>query len=1087
MIAVLAGRRIDKPGSEVPRFPASVVRDVRNLIIGSFKKNRVSRLICSAACGADLLALEVAKELNIPADIFLPFERDRFRTTSVSDCNEVWAKSFDELVKRNQRTELHLLNLNGHATPYFATNDKMLNHATTRDGIKAFIVWDGVAKEGDDATSNFREHALRLQLPIEEIRIPVNYKQEYITRAQDVLNNKEKFNDPEYLQRLCANLEEWDQFAYAADVLLHKRALTAKTGKASLRDETELAKYIYKDTSLPSSFKFDKALLQLTENCSLNDSVRCETVGLAGAIYKRKWQFDRQIRNLELASFYYHRGFESWRRYRKASEDEKKDIDYCNDNGWTAINYAFISELLAVDKLESVGNVVGLSDEIVNSFNEAFKVRKEILSHFDELEKSGKLSSQSVRPWVYATIAEAYFGLREYALSEKYLRTYLEAYKINLKNSSGMLPWKIRSTAQQFESLANLQLSLVSWLTHHKQQQPKDFADLPAIDINKIQRCLFLLSHPNEVVANANFNYSNNWESRKIGKTGLALSGGGFRAALYHIGVLAALAEKDQLKNIEVISCVSGGSILGTYYYLLLKKSLEDQPDAEGSVDYIRIVITIEEKFLAGIQNNLRMRIFSNLWDNCRMIFSGFSRTNRLGHLYEKYLYKDLINLSTTDAGGNITKRDEIYMHDLFINPAPRNRPFSIEIDNWKRINKVPQLVLNATSVNTGHNWQFTASWMGEPPLNINSEVDVKPRLRRMYYKDAPGEFKNFRLGYAVGSSSCVPVMFQPMPMRDLYQDLEGNRFQVELIDGGLHDNQGVASLIEQECKNMIISDASGQMSTLINETENEFDLFYRADTILQERLRELQLNDLGERKKTALINGLSTVHLKKGLQKPPVPWLNCKEPLREIYDLPGTKESDKDRRILKEAQVLLSEIRTDLDSFHDKEAYALMYLGFVQTMKALGVPHDYSIKGKYRFMAIEPYLTDETKFNSIKKLLKASSKVPLKVFRISGLARFLVSVPLLTVGWLLLHWIRTNPVLRFPHNTWEINTWQVAFVILLTVISFYAKAFYLDPKGWVRKKLALLALGTIGFLVCRIYLHVFNPIYNLAGKIRRA
>jgi predicted acylesterase/phospholipase RssA len=1087
MIAVFAGRRIDKAGSEVPRFPASVVRDVRNLIIGSFKKNAVSRLICSAACGADLLALEVAKELNIPVDIFLPFERDRFKTTSVSDCSEVWGMSFDELVKKNQRTELHLLNLNGHTAPFFATNDKMLNHARPLDGVKAFIVWDGVAKDNDDATSNFRDHALRLQLPIEEIRIPVNYKQEYITRAQDVLNNKEKFNDPEYLQRLCANLEEWDQFAYAADVLLHKRTLTARTGKTCLRDETELAKYIYKDTSLPSSFKFDKALLQLTENCSLKDSVRCETVGLAGAIYKRKWQFDRQSRNLELARFYYHRGFESWRRYRNASEDERKNIDYCNDNGWTAINYAFISELLAVDKLESVGNVVGVSDDIINSFNEAFKVRKEILSHFEGLEKSGKLNSEKVRPWVYATIAEAYFGLREYAHSEKYLRIYLEAYRINLKNSSGMLPWKIRSTAQQFENLANLQLSLDSWLTHHNQRQPKDFADLPAIDINKIQRCLFLLSHPNEVVADANFNYSNNWQSRKIGKTGLALSGGGFRAALYHIGVLAALAEKDQLKNIEVISCVSGGSILGTYYYLLLKKSLEDQPDAEGSVDYIRIVTTIEEKFLAGIQNNLRMRIFSNLWDNCRMIFSGFSRTNRLGHLYEKYLYKDLVNLSTTDARGNITKRYEIYMHDLFINPAPHDRPFSIEIDNWKRINKVPQLVLNATSVNTGHNWQFTASWMGEPPLNINSEVDVKPRLRRMYYKDAPGKFKNFRLGYAVGSSSCVPVMFQPMPMHDLYQDLEGNRFQVELIDGGLHDNQGVASLIEQECKNMIISDASGQMSTLINETENEFDLFYRADTILQERLRELQLNDLGERKKTALINGLSTVHLKKGLQKPPVPWLNCKEPLREIYDLPGIKESDKDRRILKEAQILLSEIRTDLDSFHDKEAYALMYLGFVQTMKALGVPHDYSIKGKYRFMAIEPYLRDETKFNSIKKLLKASSKVPLKVFRISGLARFVVSVPLLTLGWFLVHWIRTNPVLRFPEYTWEINTWQVAFVILITVISFYAKAFYLDPKGWVRKKLALLAFGTLGFLVCRIYLHVFNPIYNLAGKIRRA
>jgi len=33
--------------------------------------------------------------------------------------------------------------------------------------------------------------------------------------------------------------------------------------------------------------------------------------------------------------------------------------------------------------------------------------------------------------------------------------------------------------------------------------------------------------------------------------------------------------------------------------------------------------------------------------------------------------------------------------------------------------------VLNATTINTGHNWQFTASWMGEPPGNILADIDV--------------------------------------------------------------------------------------------------------------------------------------------------------------------------------------------------------------------------------------------------------------------------------------------------------------------------------------------------------------------------
>ena len=51
-------------------------------------------------------------------------------------------------------------------------------------------------------------------------------------------------------------------------------------------------------------------------------------------------------------------------------------------------------------------------------------------------------------------------------------------------------------------------------------------------------------------------------------KTGLALSGGGLRASLFHIGVLGRLAELDLLRQVDVISTVSGGSIIGAYYYL---------------------------------------------------------------------------------------------------------------------------------------------------------------------------------------------------------------------------------------------------------------------------------------------------------------------------------------------------------------------------------------------------------------------------------------------------------------------------------------------------------------------------------------
>jgi len=52
-------------------------------------------------------------------------------------------------------------------------------------------------------------------------------------------------------------------------------------------------------------------------------------------------------------------------------------------------------------------------------------------------------------------------------------------------------------------------------------------------------------------------------------KIGLALSGGGVRAAGFHLGVLARLAREDCLEDVVAISTVSGGSLgVGLVYTL---------------------------------------------------------------------------------------------------------------------------------------------------------------------------------------------------------------------------------------------------------------------------------------------------------------------------------------------------------------------------------------------------------------------------------------------------------------------------------------------------------------------------------------
>ena len=91
-------------------------------------------------------------------------------------------------------------------------------------------------------------------------------------------------------------------------------------------------------------------------------------------------------------------------------------------------------------------------------------------------------------------------------------------------------------------------------------------------------------------------------------KLGLALSGGGFRAAFFDVlGVLARMAERGLLRKVEVISTVSGGSIVGAQLYLHLKDLHENVPAAEITDEhYVKLVEHLETSFLAGVERHIR-------------------------------------------------------------------------------------------------------------------------------------------------------------------------------------------------------------------------------------------------------------------------------------------------------------------------------------------------------------------------------------------------------------------------------------------------------------------------------------------------
>ena len=92
-VIALAGRRIDAADTNPPRFPLEAVPTVRRRLADLLAKERAVALVCSAACGADLMALEEAERLGLRRRIVLPFPPERFRKTSVIDRPGDWAAS----------------------------------------------------------------------------------------------------------------------------------------------------------------------------------------------------------------------------------------------------------------------------------------------------------------------------------------------------------------------------------------------------------------------------------------------------------------------------------------------------------------------------------------------------------------------------------------------------------------------------------------------------------------------------------------------------------------------------------------------------------------------------------------------------------------------------------------------------------------------------------------------------------------------------------------------------------------------------------------------------------------------------------
>lgn len=288
-------------------------------------------------------------------------------------------------------------------------------------------------------------------------------------------------------------------------------------------------------------------------------------------------------------------------------------------------------------------------------------------------------------------------------------------------------------------------------------------------------------------------------------RIGLAFSGGGYRAAAYHIGVLRTLNRLGILDKVDVISSVSGGSIVAAYY--ALHKS--DGYDA------------FEKSFIQELQHSSLKAVYRTGWSLLILMavlflvapfyVSGFANIiiMLIGVAFFFWQYKLL-------PWSCFIERQ--YIKHFFGDATLKDLP------------KQPLVAINATDVETGTLFTFSRNKMS---------------CYRYTYCQEPTKFKgeNFPVSRAVMASSCVPHLFPPVKIDKAYQEgkIQPN---VVLVDGGLYDNQGAHKLTQTNSsyytEYCVVSDAG---NTYLNNkgSRNSLRLILKTVDILMNRIRSMQ------------------------------------------------------------------------------------------------------------------------------------------------------------------------------------------------------------------------------------------------------
>ncbi|MCP4572671.1 MAG: patatin-like phospholipase family protein [bacterium] len=377
-------------------------------------------------------------------------------------------------------------------------------------------------------------------------------------------------------------------------------------------------------------------------------------------------------------------------------------------------------------------------------------------------------------------------------------------------------------------------------------------------------------------------------DSRVEGRPELALclSGGGFRASIFHLGVLRRLHETGVLAQIKTISSVSGGSILAGH---LAERMVHLGLDSLSSItDWDR---QIGNPFLKLVSRDLRT--WPILWT---LPFNWLLPTPRAAHMVERY----------------------------------RDRLSGLRL---KDIPPHPRFMFCATNLAFGVNWYFEKTRVGDyqagyapTPSDLSLAFAVAasacfpPLFGPMGVPIEPAEFKGGKY---------------QKPDRD--KVMRGLR----LSDGGVYDNLGLEPALKNH-DTVIVSDCGSPFGFKVSRIP--FIRYARYITVVQKQvssLRKTQLfsliNDQARASATEADDDSSNrrILLRRGVY------------LGLTSDVEGYKAEPRDTwNGYSDALVksMIGNIRTDLDGFTigeqavlENHGYALADVGLRKHLAGLG------------------------------------------------------------------------------------------------------------------------------------------------------